>query len=198
MNTVRKILVPIDFSEDLANELRYAVSLAQNTHAELIVLHVTQKKEADAFLDLLAVMEGAPMLNPPAAMPVDRLLREKALDLYRFIEKVVRSPGQVKIRRKVALGNEAEKILGIAEEENIDLVVLAVRQKFFFPYLLAGGRLLKMISRFPCPVLLKPAFDELWPRSSIIGSVICRRAGSMVKGQPSNRPRLCKSQRQET
>jgi len=98
------------------------------------------------------------------------LLREKALDLYRFIEKVVRSPGQVKIRRKVALGNEAEKILGVAEKENIDLVVLAVRQKSFFPYLLAGGRLLKMISRFPCPVLLKPAFDELWPRSSIIGS----------------------------
>ena len=170
MNTVRKILVPIDFSEDSANGLRYAASLAQNTHAELIVLHVTQKKEADAFLDLVAVMEGAPMLNPPDAIPVDRLLREKALDLYRFIEKVVRSPGQVRIRRKVALGNEAEKILGVAEDENIDLVVLAVRQKSFFPYLLAGGRLLKMISRFPCPVLLKPAFDELWPRSSIIGS----------------------------
>ena len=64
MNTVRKILVPIDFSEDSANGLSYAVSLAQKTQAELIVLHVTQKKEADAFLDLLAVMEGAPMLNP--------------------------------------------------------------------------------------------------------------------------------------
>ena len=29
MNTVRKILVPIDFSEDSANGLKYAVSLAQ-------------------------------------------------------------------------------------------------------------------------------------------------------------------------
>jgi nucleotide-binding universal stress UspA family protein len=44
MNTVRKILVPIDFSEDSANGLKYAVSLAQKTQAELIVLHVTQKK----------------------------------------------------------------------------------------------------------------------------------------------------------
>ena len=57
MNTVRKILVPIDFSEDSADGLKYAVSLAQKTQAEVVVLHVTQKKEADAFLDLLAVME---------------------------------------------------------------------------------------------------------------------------------------------
>jgi nucleotide-binding universal stress UspA family protein len=175
MNTVRKILVPIDFSEDSADGLSYAVSLARKTQAEVVVLHVTQKKEADAFLDLLAVMEGAPMLNPPATIPVDRLLSEKALDLYRFIEKVVRNPGLLKIRRKVALGNEAEKILGIAEEENIDLVVLAVPQKSLFPYQMGGGKLLKMISRMPCPVLLKPAFDEPWPTSGVIGRWIFAR-----------------------
>jgi nucleotide-binding universal stress UspA family protein len=112
MNTIRKILVPVDFSEDSADGLNYAVSLAQKTQAELFVLHVTQKREADGFLDLLAVMEGYPTLNPAAAIPVDRLLREKALDLYRLIDKVVRNSGQIKITRKVTLGNKAEKILG--------------------------------------------------------------------------------------
>ena len=175
MNTVRKILVPVDFSEDSANGLTYSVSLAQKTQAELIVLHVTQKNEADSFLDLLAVMEGAPSLNPPAGIPVDRLLREKALDLYHFIEKVVRNPGQVKIRRKVALGNKAEKILRVVTDERIDLVVLAVRKTSFFPYLMARGRLLKMISRFPCPVLLKPSFDEPWPTSGLLGPSIFAR-----------------------
>ena len=175
MNTVRKILVPIDFSEDSADGLSYAVSLARKTQAEVVVLHVTQKQEADAFLDLLAVMEGAPMLNPPATIPVDRLLSEKALDLYRFVEKVVRNPGPLKIRRKVALGNEVEKILRVAEEENIDLVVLAVPQKSLFAYLMAGGKLLKMISRMPCPVLLTPAFDEPWPTSGVIGRWIFAR-----------------------
>src|SRR5437899_7651934 len=163
MNRVQKILVPIDFSEDSANGLEYAVSLAQKTQAELVVLHVKQKKEADSFVNLLAVMEGAPMLNPPAGIPVDRLLREKALDLYHFIEKVVRNPGRLKIRRKVALGNKEEKILGVAREEGIDLVVLPIRKKSFFPYLMARGKLLKMISRFPCPVLLKSPFGEPWP-----------------------------------
>ncbi len=35
MNSVRKILVPIDFSEDSANGLKYALSLAQETRKVL-------------------------------------------------------------------------------------------------------------------------------------------------------------------
>jgi nucleotide-binding universal stress UspA family protein len=175
MNRVQKILVPINFSEDSANGLKDAVSLAQETKAELLVLHVTQKKETESFLNFLAVMEGWPTLNPPAPIPVDRLLGEKALDLYRFIEKVVRNPGRLKIRRKVALGNTEEKILGVAKEESIDLVVLSIRKKSFSPYWMARTKLLKMISRMPCPVLLKPSFGEPWPTSSIIGSWLFAR-----------------------
>jgi len=158
MNKVQKILVPINFSEDSANGLKYAVSLAKKTQAELVVLHVTEKKEADSFLDLLAVMEGSPMLNPPAAIPVDQLLREKALDLYRFVEKVVRNPGRLKITRKIVLGDKAKKIARVAKEEGIDLVVLGVRKES-----LARGKFLKMISRFNCPVLLNPPFSGAWP-----------------------------------
>ena len=175
MNAVRKILVPIDFSENSANGLDYAVSLARKTQADLTVLHVTQKKEADSFVDLLAVMEGCPMLNPPGSIPVDRLLREKALDLYHFVHGVIREPGQVKITRKVILGDKGEKILGVVKEERIDLVVLPIRKTSFFPYLMARGKLLRMISRLPCPVLLKPSLDEPWPTSGLTGRWIFAR-----------------------
>lgn len=87
------------------------------------------------------------MLNTQTTIPLDRLVREKALDLYRFIEKVIRNPGRVKIRRKVALGYEEEKILGVAREENIDLVVLGIRNESFFSYLMGRAKLLKIISR---------------------------------------------------
>ena len=52
MSALQKILVPVDFSEESANDLKYAVSLAQETEAELVVLHVTQKKDADYFYGL--------------------------------------------------------------------------------------------------------------------------------------------------
>jgi len=162
MSTGRKILVPIDFSEDSASGLKFALAVAQKTDAEVVVLHVTKKEEADSFLDIVAAMEGAPMLNVSASIPVDKLLSEKALDLYNFIEKVVRNPCRVKIRRKVAFGNKAEKILETVNKELIDLVVLPFRKQPFFRYLLARARFFRVIARMPCPVLLRPAFDERW------------------------------------
>src|SRR5215813_2836078 len=116
----------------------------------------------------------APILNLPAGIPGDRLPSEKALGLYHFIEKLVRKPGRVKIRRKVTLGDQAEKVLGVAEEQNIDLVVLVVRQRSFF-HLMAGGKQLRMMSRLPCPVLLKPPLDESCPTSDVIGRRILAR-----------------------
>ena len=167
MHEVQKILVPVNFSEESANGLEYAVSLAEETQAELLVLHVAQKSEAETFLDLLAIMEGSPVLNRPPAIPVDRLLSEKALDLYRFIERVVRNPGRLKISRKIALGDQEEKILEIVKGESINLVVLPVRKRSFFPYLMGRAKLLRMISRLPCTVLLNPDYFEPW-QSGII------------------------------
>ena len=171
---VRKILVPIDFSEDSADGLKYAVSLAQKTDAELVVLHVAQKKEAHSFLDSLAVMEGLPVLTCPDGIPIDRLLREKALDLYRFIEGVVRNPGQLKITRKVALGDKADKILEIVKEENIDLVVLPIPRRSFVSYLMARRKLLKVISKCPCPVVVKPLLGAPRPPTTGRSSAFAR------------------------
>ena len=163
MDTVEKILVPVDFSPDSAEALRSAVSLAHKTKAEVTVMHVAKQEEADAFLSFCAVMEGFPMLTSPAAIPLDRLLRERALDLYHFIERVVRTPGQLKITRKVALGDQTDKICGVVEEERIDLVVLARKRTSLFSYLTVQGKLLRMIARCPCPVLLTTFHDDAWP-----------------------------------
>jgi nucleotide-binding universal stress UspA family protein len=43
MRKLNKILVPIDFSEESARALRYALSLAKETRAELVALHVIEK-----------------------------------------------------------------------------------------------------------------------------------------------------------
>jgi len=166
MDRVDKILVPVDFSNDSAEALSSAVSLARKTQAEVTVMHVAQKKEADAFLNFIAVMEGHPTLYQRPGIPVDRLLRERALDLYHFIETVVRNPGSLTIRRKVELGNPAEKIFGVVAEERIDLVVLARKKRSVFSYLTARGKLLRIISRCPCPVLLAPFSDDSWLRST--------------------------------
>jgi nucleotide-binding universal stress UspA family protein len=54
MSTGQKILVPVDFSENSAHRLKFAVAVAQKTEAEVVVLNVTQKEEADFFLNIVA------------------------------------------------------------------------------------------------------------------------------------------------
>lgn len=164
MNRVRKILVPVDFSERSADGLKYAASLAREAKAELIVLHVFDKDERNSLLDLLPVFEGWPIPHSVLIrIPVDRWLREKSLDLYNFIQKVVGNPGHLRLRRKVEMGKPVKEIIRIAKEESIDLIVLAIRKKSLFSHLMAPGILLKVIGRFPCPVLLTPPIFKEWP-----------------------------------
>ncbi len=164
MNTVQKILVPVDFSEQSANGLKYAASLAQEMKTELIVLHVFDKDEPYSFLDSLATFEGWPIpRNGSTRIPVDIWLRERALDLYNFIQKEVRNPNRLRIKRKVRIGNPVKEILGVAKEERIDLIVLALQKKSLFSYLMARGTWLKFIWRFPCPVLLTPPIPRERP-----------------------------------
>ncbi len=160
MHTAQKILVPVDFSEQSANGLTYAASLAQEMKAELIVLHVIDKNERNAFCDLLAAFEGWPISNRSERIPVDYLVREKALDLYHFIERAVPNPESLKIRRRVRIGKPVKEILAVAQEENVDLMVLEIRKKSLFSYLTTQGKVLKLIWKFPYPVLLAPPISE--------------------------------------
>lgn len=161
MNTVQKILVPVDFSEQSANGLKYAASLAQEMKAELIVLHVFDKNEPYSFLDSLATFEGWPMpRNRSTRIPIDIWLRERALDLYNFIQKEVRNPDRLRIKRKVSIGNPVREILAMAKEESIDLIVFQTQKKSLFSYLTAHGTFLKLICKFPYPVLLTPPISK--------------------------------------
>ena len=93
MPKVKKILVPIDFSEESSRALRYAVSLATETKSEVIVLHVVEKRrQHNSLVSSLAVLEGCPYAaNDAPTIPVDLLLRERALDLWNFIQMSVKA-----------------------------------------------------------------------------------------------------------
>jgi hypothetical protein len=107
-----------------------------------------------------AVLEGSPFpTDDSRTIPVDLLLRERALDLWHFIQTAIRHNGPVRITRKLRMGSLIKEIAAIAEKENIDLIVLELRKRFPFADL-AVLKLLKMIGRLPCPVLLDAPVDK--------------------------------------
>lgn len=63
MHDVKKLLVPIDFSQESAKALMYASSLAKQLNAELIALHVVEDiTEEESLLSFVFPPEGWPFL----------------------------------------------------------------------------------------------------------------------------------------
>ena len=160
MEKGRKFLVPVDFSENSASGLKYALSLAQETQAELVVLHVGEKPDMQAYWHMLAIMEGYPAHRAPAGNIGDQLRRARVLDLANFVQQAVRQRGPVKITKRVELGSKRKEIARVAKEEKVDLVVFSVPKPSFFSYLMEQGKLLKMIWQLPCPMLLRTVGTE--------------------------------------
>ena len=157
MRKVEKILVPIDFSEESARALKRATALATENGAELLALHVVDARNLrDYFLSSLATPEDPPFVGEePPTISLDLLLREKALDLWNFINRNVQGTHWAKITRRVRLGSLVKEIASITQEENIDLIVLELRKWRLFPDF-TTLKLLKMIKSLPCPVVLDP------------------------------------------
>jgi nucleotide-binding universal stress UspA family protein len=164
MQNVKKLLVPIDFSPESEKALKYASSLAKQIHAEVIALYVVEDILQEGILAYIFPPDGWPFLDTqPSVRPLDVLLRERALDLWRFIERTVHDNGPTKVKRMVRLGKVREEIAAVAREENIDLVVLELRKRFLFTSQ-RTRKLLKMIDKLPYPVLLPPPIAEDTPR----------------------------------
>lgn len=161
MRKIKKMLVPIDFSEESVGALTYALSLAKETRAELVALHVVERTDDSDFLvSSVAVLEGSPFsAHEFPALPVDVLLRERSLDLWNFIGRVVEGNNQIKITKRLRIGSLVKEIAIVAQEETIDLIVLELRKRFPFPGL-ATLKLFRMIRNLGCPVLLGPPIGK--------------------------------------
>jgi nucleotide-binding universal stress UspA family protein len=167
MPSVRKLLVPIDFSQQSEKALKYASSLARQINGELIVLHVVDDlADGGGFRPFImpAAVDSPFSGSEPPARPIDVILRERALDLWNFIDRTVRDVGPVKLKKLVRLGSMREEIIAVARQENIDFIVLELRNRFLFPNL-ANRKLLRMIDNLPFPVLLAPPSSEDTSRS---------------------------------
>jgi nucleotide-binding universal stress UspA family protein len=157
MHKVRKILVPIDFSPESGRALRNAAALARETQAQLIALHVIDEKtERKILLSSIAPVDGLPFpLDNAVPIPVDVMLHERALDLWNFVAHQAGRMNQDRIRKVVRIGKLAKEISAFMSSEDVDLLVLELRQRRLFPDF-ATLRLLTIAGRLSCPVLIDP------------------------------------------
>jgi len=154
MKKLKRILAPVDLSENSQSGLKVAFALAAENGAELLALHVANEFQAWQMLD-----ETGFASDRIYRWEIDRVVRESLLDLNRFLELSLCDMRLLSnVRRRVVLGDPATKLLDVAHEEE------SVRRRSVFRFFFSS--VTDKVTRLaPCPVLsVSPERRQQSPR----------------------------------
>src|SRR5689334_20633755 len=158
--SVRRILVPIDFSKPSLVAIDYASHVATRFGAELNLIHVFEPPRP------FVGMNGLPIYLPyPNA----------EIDARTSLEKTARRHG-IPLRAEhvhIKEGRPFEEICRVASKLEIDLIVIPTRGNTGFKHLALGSTAERVIRYSPCPVLVlrshaKVARNGKLPAASIM------------------------------
>ena len=147
---VERMLVPVDFSQHAGEALREARVLASLLEAELHLLHVVEEVEYPSFYDVggtVSLYESKPDIEEQA--------REAMQQLYRSI-----GGPAVGIHLAVRPGRAPQRIARYAEEEDIDMIVVATHGRTGIDRYMLGSVTEKLIRTAPCPVFTIKSFGK--------------------------------------
>ena len=139
---LKKILVPLDFSVASRNAFAYAMRIAQEFGAELILLHVINPAPSAGFAGLQDV---------PAFAAADVSEGEKQL---RGLAASARKRDVETARGVVRAGIPAHEIVEMAKETGVDLIVIATHGYTGWKHFCIGSTAEKVVRAAPCPVLV--------------------------------------------
>lgn len=141
---IRKILVPIDFSEHAQKALRYALAFATQFDAEVTLVHIVEQM----------VYPGDWMYPPLAVTDFAAEKREQMLERLRSLD----AGSGVKTHHVVRLGRAWQEVTEIAREQQTDMIILATHGYTGLKHVLLGSVAEKIVRHAPCPVLsVRPA-----------------------------------------
>lgn len=140
--SLKKILVPIDFSGYSKNALKYAVPFAKQFDAEILLLYVVEPTIYPA--DFSFGQIGLPGIEEEVRKRGTEELAKLAKD---EISDVVKS------RTRVETGKAFTEIIRVAKEEEIDLIIIATHGHTGIEHAIFGSTAEKVVRKAPCPVL---------------------------------------------
>jgi nucleotide-binding universal stress UspA family protein len=139
---IKKILVPIDFSDYSKNAFRYSIEFCKCFGSEIILIYVIE-----------------PVVYPPdfslgqIAFPtVDMQLDKRAEEELEKLAKAEIPAGQ-RIRTIVKTGKPFIEIVDTAYDEDVDLIIISSHGHSGVQHILFGSTAEKVVRRAPCPVL---------------------------------------------
>jgi universal stress protein A len=146
---IRRIMIPIDYSENSKAALAYGAELAVTFGASLDIVHVWDRP---------TYVTDAVMVQRPgeAHKPIGELIRENAQkDMNEFISSIT-LPSGVPSQTRLLSGEPAATLVAELKKGEHDLIVLSTHGRTGFAHLLLGSIAEKLVRLSPVPVLTVP------------------------------------------
>jgi len=165
---MKKILVPIDFSDDSKNALRVAAAIAQKSGASLEMLHV----------NLTTIYTApAPAFASIANLAIDNAEYEaeagKALERLKHEVFAHASFAGVPVVTRIKGGFFHSVVNEIAKGDKVDLIVIGTKGASGLDEFLLGSNTEKIVRTAPCPVLAVPrGTKEFSPKVVLMPSTL--------------------------
>lgn len=144
--SLKRILVPTDFSETLAAALKDALPLAAEFGAELHVLHVLDMTAGQFFAAEMA------MVPSPAIEAEARQRAEAELATLLTRDEIA----NYRARLVTEQGAPFAAIIRYAREHEVDLIVMGTHGRGAVAHLIIGSVAENVVRKAPCPVLTIP------------------------------------------
>jgi universal stress protein A len=144
MITIRRILVPTDFSDNSLAAVRYAVEIAVRFGSELVLLHVVS--------DMALVLPDAVMPTPVVTPDLDQLTTNAKTSLTNLIAS--ENLARLNPKAEVRIGAPAVEIDAAAKDLKCDPICVSTHGRTGLSHLLMGSVAEKIVRHAPCPVLI--------------------------------------------
>lgn len=141
---LKTILVPTDFSDYAAHAYSWALGLAADCKAQVILFHATPPLSHLAFPESVSYPELARMEGEMLAEAEQRVAAFRAKN----------GPSTVPVATRVTLGEAVGEICRLAEREQADLIVLGSHGRTGGAHVVLGSVAERVVRHASCPVLV--------------------------------------------
>jgi nucleotide-binding universal stress UspA family protein len=136
MLSVNTILHPTDFSECSKRAFQLACTVARDTGARLVVLHVVEIPEP---------VSGVEMLSLPNELNMEPMQKR--------LEELHPDDPKIKMERRLVRGVAPDQVLKLAEEIGADAIILGTHGRTGLARLLMGSVAEQVTRKAVCPVI---------------------------------------------